>query len=106
MQKWVRFDKGVRLAEMRGEQTSIFTSMLVGGWDWTVKTPAEADELKQSLQNSVKTSLEYEVLRANIKDRSQSEKCKRCWCRVCTMSFSLCILGAGGTIIILSYMYR
>ncbi len=49
MQKWVRFDKGVRLSEMRSEQTSVFTSMLVGGWDWSIKSSLEADELKQSL---------------------------------------------------------
>ena len=57
---------------MRGEQSSVFTSMLVGGWDWTVKTPAEADELRQSLQNSIKTSLEYDAMRANIRDRSRA----------------------------------
>ena len=57
---------------MRGEQSSVFTSMLVGGWDWTVKTQAEADELRQSLQNSIKTSLEYDAMRANIRDRSRA----------------------------------
>lgn len=53
IQKWVRFDKGVRLAEMREEQTSVFTSVLVGGWDWTLKSKDEGEELKQSLVNEI-----------------------------------------------------
>ena len=40
--------------------------MLVGGWDWSVKNGAEAEELKQSLENQAKTTLEFEVVRANI----------------------------------------